>query len=79
MVSYKPDSVPTFYIGDNHLSRMYLAAHLKLPTLATQRVTSFGIAPGGVYPVGTLPYHRVRSYRTISPLPFDKLRVNPNS
>ena len=32
-------------------------------------VLLLGLAPGGVYPVVRSPGHRVRSYRTISPLP----------
>lgn len=35
-----------------------------------------GVAPGGVCTVPVLPHARVSSYLTISPLPFDKLRVN---
>ena len=34
-----------------------------------------GLAPGGVYHAGLLTKSAVRSYRTISPLPIDKLRA----
>lgn len=35
----------------------------------------FGLAPGGVYPAAAVASRAVRSYRTVSPLPAQKLAV----
>ena len=37
----------------------------------------FGLAPGGVYPATPVTRRAVRSYRTLSPLPEDRLRGLP--
>jgi len=41
-----------------------------------QRAPLFGLAPSGVYPATDITTSAVRSYHTISPLPFDSEKTN---
>jgi len=77
--AYKPGSV-----GGSHSSGMHVAVHLKRPTREPVRaarrgrnppVPLFGLAPSGVYPAAGVAIGAVRSYRTISPLPTRRQRV----
>ena len=53
---------------------MPVTGHLKQPTQAAAEtghmLPLFGLAPGGVYPATAVTGSAVRSYRTLSPLPF---------
>jgi hypothetical protein len=75
----KPGSV-----GDSHSSGMHVTVHLERPTREPVRaarrgpnplVPLFGLAPSGVYPAVGVATAAVRSYRTISPLPTRRQRV----
>lgn len=73
----KPGSVPA-EAGDDHSSRPYVAIRLKQPTTTETRkpalplkgYRSFGFAPGGVYRAAPVTRRAVRSYRTLSSLPY---------
>lgn len=68
----KPGSVV-----DSHSSGMSVTRHLKRPTRTRcgphLNGSLFGLAPSGVFPATTVARCAVRSYRTISPLPDNKL------
>ena len=79
----KPGSVPPkaeASRGDGHSSGTPVAERLARPTRAAARKPAcgpkpdvpplFGLAPGGVCPATTVTGSAVRSYRTLSPLPF---------
>ena len=55
-----------------HLGRASLHISSNLPgnNAGRANVPLFGLAPGGVYPATTVASSAVRSYRTISPLPY---------
>ena len=70
----KPGSV-----ADSHSSGTHVTMRLERPTRGHARAAHggqrppaplFGLAPGGVYPATDVATGAVRSYRTISPLPF---------
>ena len=74
-VLYRP-----FPGGDDHSSGTSVAGRLVRPTRAATRRTPagtvrpglpllFGLAPGGVYPAGSVAEAAGRSYRPVSPLP----------
>ena len=49
------------------------------PPRSPERSCLLGLAPGGVYPAGTVTSSAVRSYRTFSPLPVFDTRTPKNS
>ena len=72
---YKPVSVPLRAIVIP-LGRPLLNGSSNLPGSKTQRAAApplFGLAPRGVFPANAITDAAVRSYRTISPLPYSCL------
>ena len=78
---------PDVTSGRNHLSCSRFASEIKRPTWDFEtgpvsfrinkdaKNTLFGLAPGGVFRASDVTIKAVRSYRTISPLPFSRRNV----
>ena len=83
----KPGSVPArteVWAGDGHSSGASVAERLVATYPGSSAETRlrtcvrvpplFGLAPGGVYPAIVVTDDAVRSYRTLSPLPYPRIR-----
>ena len=72
IVTGKPGSVEDDHSSVDSRCHEPCSAHLQLLMVQATPMPRSGLAPGGVYHAPSLSGRAVRSYRTLSPLPFCK-------